>query len=129
MHGTNSARMTLVPKRRYIMWTKLQTHIETFLNEVQCEYGDTVCYSEIWWLSERKILQRFLPVLESVKNPYVEGQLATDLEDAVEMYDLPFLKGICWYSTCSKQPATLEMPICRWSVQQCTCFSNEIFVI
>ena len=70
-----------------------------------------------------------MSVLESVKNPYVKEQLATDLEDAIEMYDLPFLTGICRYSKCSKQPATLEMPICKWAVQQCTCFSNEIFGI
>jgi hypothetical protein len=40
---------------------------DVFLDEIKSEYGNTVYYSEVCWLSKGKVLQHFQSVLEEIK--------------------------------------------------------------
>jgi hypothetical protein len=58
----------------------------------------TVYHSETHWLSEGKILQRFLSLLEDNKVFVVEqGQPVSDSEDSSWVPDLALLTNICGF--------------------------------
>jgi putative ubiquitin-RnfH superfamily antitoxin RatB of RatAB toxin-antitoxin module len=67
-----------------------------FLNEIECEYGDVLYYSEVRWLSRGKVLQRFLILIEEIKMFLKEKNQPVDyLEDSKWICDLAFLTDIC----------------------------------
>lgn len=67
-----------------------------FLDEIECEYGDVLYYSEVRWLSRGKVLQRFLNLIEEIKIFLIEKSQPVDyLEDSNWICDLAFLTDIC----------------------------------
>lgn len=67
-----------------------------FLNDIECEYGDVLYYSEVRWLSRGKVLQRFLNLIEEIKMFLNQKSQPVDyLEDSKWLCDLAFLTDIC----------------------------------
>jgi hypothetical protein len=73
---------------------------KAFLDEIKSEYGDTVYYSEVCWLSKSKVLQRLLSLLEEIKVFLIEReQPVSHSEDESWICDLAFLTDICGHMT------------------------------
>jgi len=89
----------------------LHRQLQTFLDEVDAEYGDLLLYNQVRWLSSGKCLERFFGVRKEIVQflkEFVKANTA-DLEDEIQSTD--FLKQLAFLTDLTRHLNELNLKL------------------
>jgi len=73
----------------------IHRQFKDFLIEIEAEYGDLLLYAEVCWLSRRKVLNRFITLIDAIQISLIEiGENFSQLDDKLWLLKLRFLTDI-----------------------------------